>query len=68
MSQALRAEAEKRLAELREEVRRHEHLYYVRNAPEISDEQYDRLERELRDLEALHPDLVTPDKIGRAHV
>ena len=65
MSQALRAEAEKRLAELREEVRRHEHLYYVRNAPEISDEQYDRLERELRDLEALHPDLVTPDSPTR---
>jgi len=65
VSQALRAEAEKRLAELREEVRRHEHLYYVRNAPEISDEQYDRLERELRDLEALHPDLVTPDSPTR---
>jgi len=46
---------------LRAEVRRHEHLYYVRNAPEISDEQYDRLERELRDLEAQHPELITPE-------
>jgi DNA ligase (NAD+) len=50
-----------RVRELREEIRRHEHLYYVLNAPEISDEQYDRLERELRDLEAEHPELVTPD-------
>jgi DNA ligase (NAD+) len=50
-----------RVRELREEIRRHEHLYYVLNAPEISDEQYDRLERELRDLEAKHPELVTRD-------
>jgi DNA ligase (NAD+) len=50
-----------RARELRDEIRRHEHLYYVRNAPEISDEQYDRLERELRELEARHPELVTPD-------
>jgi len=47
--------------ELREQIRRHERLYYVLNRPEIADEQYDRLERELRDLEAQHPDLVTPD-------
>jgi DNA ligase (NAD+) len=50
-----------RMRELREELRRHEHLYYVRSAPEIADEEYDRLERELRDLEARHPELVTPD-------
>ncbi len=50
-----------RLRTLRDEIRRHEHLYYVLNTPEISDEQYDRLERELRELEAKHPDLVTPD-------
>jgi DNA ligase (NAD+) len=50
-----------RALELRDEIRRHEHLYYVLNAPEISDEQYDRLERDLRELEALHPELVTPD-------
>ncbi len=50
-----------RALELRDEIRRHEHLYYVRNAPEISDEQYDRLERELRELEARHPELVTLD-------
>jgi DNA ligase (NAD+) len=50
-----------RIRELREEIRRHEHLYYVLNAPEIADQEYDRLERELRDLEAQHPDLVTPE-------
>ena len=56
-----RAQAEKRIATLRDEIRRHEHLYYALDRPEISDQEYDRLERELRDLEALFPDLVTPD-------
>ena len=55
-----RAQAEKRIARLREEIRRHEHLYYVLAAPEISDQEYDALERELRELEAEFPDLVTP--------
>jgi DNA ligase (NAD+) len=50
-----------RIEELRREVRRHEHLYYVANQPEIADAEYDRIERELRDLEAAHPELVTPD-------
>jgi len=54
-------EAAKRIEALRAEIRRHERLYYVLNRPEISDEAYDRLDRELRDLEAAHPDLVTPD-------
>jgi DNA ligase (NAD+) len=56
-----RAEAEKRARELRDEIRKHEHLYYVLNRPEISDQAYDALERELRDIEAVFPDLVTPD-------
>src|SRR5256885_17120177 len=56
---------EERLARLREEIRRHEHLYYVENAPAISDQEYDRLERELRDLEEQFPDLVTPDSPTR---
>ena len=56
-----RKEAAERIAALREEIRRHEHLYYVLAAPEISDQEYDRLERELRDLEAEFPDLATPD-------
>jgi DNA ligase (NAD+) len=55
-----REKAETRIARLREEIRRHEHLYYVLAKPEISDEQYDALERELRELEAEFPDLVTP--------
>jgi DNA ligase (NAD+) len=50
-----------RIDELRREIRRHERLYYVLNQPEIADAEYDRLERELRDLEAAHPELVTPD-------
>jgi DNA ligase (NAD+) len=58
---ATRQSAERRIAELRDEIRRHEHLYYALNRPEISDQEYDALERELRDLEADYPDLVTPD-------
>ncbi len=50
-----------RLEELRRQIRRHEELYYVHNAPEISDEEFDRLLHELERLEADHPDLVTPD-------
>jgi len=51
----------KRVAALRDEIRRHDHLYYVRDAPEIADEAYDALFAELRALEEKHPDLVTPD-------
>jgi DNA ligase (NAD+) len=56
-----REEAVRRIATLREEIRRHEHLYYVLNTPEISDQEYDALERELRTIEKDFPDLVTPD-------
>ncbi len=58
---AERAAAHRRIAALRAELRHHDYLYYVAAAPEISDEQYDRLLRELRDLEQAWPDLVTPD-------
>lgn len=51
----------KRVAELREAIRRHEHLYYVLSKPEIPDREFDALDRELRDLEAAHPELITPD-------
>ncbi|MBI5865917.1 MAG: NAD-dependent DNA ligase LigA [Planctomycetes bacterium] len=54
-----------RIASLREEIRRHDHLYFVEAAPEISDEAYDRLMRELRELEAAHPELATPDSPTR---
>ncbi|HKD14313.1 MAG TPA: NAD-dependent DNA ligase LigA [Candidatus Angelobacter sp.] len=49
------------LEDLREEIRRHEHLYYVLDAPEISDAEFDRLMQELKKLEAAHPELITPD-------
>lgn len=56
-----RDEARRRIEELREEIRRHDWLYYVKDAPEVSDAEYDRLFHELRDLEEEHPDLRTPD-------
>ncbi|MBX3234960.1 MAG: NAD-dependent DNA ligase LigA [Nitrospiraceae bacterium] len=56
-----RTDAAARIAELRKEISRHDHLYYTKDKPEISDAEYDRLFRELVDLEAAHPDLVSPD-------
>ena len=56
-----REQAEDRIAELREELRRHEYLYYVRDRPEISDEAYDKLFHELKTLEEAFPDLVSED-------
>src|SRR6202023_1772811 len=50
-----------RAEELRREIRHHDFLYYVRDAPEVSDEQYDRLFRELVALEEGSPELRTPD-------
>ena len=50
-----------RIAELRRLIRHHEECYYILNAPEISDEEFDRLLHELEHLEAEYPDLVTPD-------
>ncbi len=47
--------------ELREGIRRHEHLYYVRGEPQISDAEFDRLMRRLQAIEARHPELVTRD-------
>jgi DNA ligase (NAD+) len=49
------------IEQLREQIRRHEEQYYIHNAPEISDAEFDRLLHELERLEAEHPDLVTPD-------
>src|SRR5437868_11451276 len=46
---------------LREKLRHNEHLYYVLDAPEISDAQYDAMMRELEALEKAHPELLTPD-------
>jgi DNA ligase (NAD+) len=55
------ADLEQRIEELRDQLRHHEHLYYVLDHPEISDAEYDALMRRLQDLEAKHPELVTPD-------
>ena len=46
---------------LREEIRRHDSLYYVLDSPEISDREYDLLFRKLQELEQLYPELITPD-------
>jgi DNA ligase (NAD+) len=53
--------AKKRIEQLRGQIRRHDHLYYVLNQPEITDRQYDKLFAELKELEGKHPDLVTAD-------
>lgn len=50
-----------RAAELRRVIERHNHLYYVEAAPEISDREFDRLLEELQKLEKEHPELVVPD-------
>src|SRR3954463_13496571 len=62
-------DAARRVDKLREEIRRHEHLYYVLDAPQISDAEFDRLMQELKRLEGGHPALVAPDspsqRVGR---
>src|SRR5689334_10533866 len=53
------------LEQLREEIRRHDELYYQRARPEISDQEYDALLRKLLELEAAYPEWVTPDSPSR---
>jgi len=55
------ASIEQRIQQLRAEIDRHNYLYYVLDAPKISDAEYDRLLRELEALERAHPELITPD-------
>jgi len=55
------AKTKKRVDELRAEINDHNYRYYVLDAPVISDAQYDKLLRELQQLEQQHPDLITPD-------
>jgi DNA ligase (NAD+) len=52
---------EKKIEALREKIRHHEYLYYVLDQPEIDDAEFDKLMRQLKDLEAEHPDLITAD-------
>src|SRR3984957_17947066 len=54
-------DAEKKIEALREKIRHHEYLYYVVDQPEISDGEFDKLMRELKDAEAKHPELLTAD-------
>ncbi len=49
------------IAKLREQIRAHEYSYYVLDAPTVTDDEYDRLMRRLKELEAERPDLITPD-------
>jgi len=56
-----RQPADKRINELRDEIRRHDYQYYVLDDPVITDAEYDRLFQELEQLEAHYPERVTPD-------
>ena len=59
------ADIRERIEDLREQVRYHGRRYYIEDAPEISDAEYDALYNELESLEADHPELVTPDSPTR---
>ncbi|MGA9593863.1 MAG: NAD-dependent DNA ligase LigA [Candidatus Acidiferrales bacterium] len=61
MSSSKSSEAANKIASLREKIRRHEHLYYVKDDPELSDAGFDRLIQQLKKLEEENPKLVTPD-------
>ena len=52
---------EKKIESLREKIRHHEYLYYVLDGPELSDAEFDQLMRQLKDLEAERPELITAD-------
>jgi len=56
-----KASAKKRIEELKKIIAYHDYLYYVKDAPEISDAEYDKLFKELKDLEEKYPDLITSD-------
>jgi DNA ligase (NAD+) len=55
------AHIEREIATLRAEIARHDRLYFIEAAPEISDREYDRLMQRLKELEGAHPELITPD-------
>lgn len=54
-------EIKRRLKELRDKLHYHNNLYYVKDNPQISDYEYDMMLRELEEIEAAHPELITPD-------
>ncbi len=51
----------KQIVRLREQIRDHDYMYYVLNQPKISDQEYDKLFSQLKDLEKEHPELITED-------
>ena len=57
----MKDEERKEIGRLKEEIQKHDHLYYVLDKPSISDHEYDLLMRELVELEKENPDLITPD-------
>ena len=61
MVTAAEKDASRRIEELRQQIRYHEHRYYVLDDPELSDADFDRLMQDLKKLEAEHPELITPD-------
>jgi DNA ligase (NAD+) len=63
MAKAAPVSVKKEIEELREKLRYHEYRYYVLDDPEISDAAYDRMMNRLKELEAAHPELVTPDSL-----
>ena len=54
-------DAKARILELREQLHRHNHNYYILNSPTIGDIEFDMLMRELQDLEAANPDMYDPN-------
>src|SRR6185437_6614217 len=54
-------EIQQKIDSLRDVIRHHEYLYYVLDAPELPDADFDHLMQELKKLEAAHPELITPD-------
>ena len=58
-------EVKEQIERLRNELHRHNYNYYVLNVPEISDQEFDRMMRELQDLEAAHPEFDDPDSPTR---
>lgn len=61
----MQMEVKEQIERLRNELHRHNYNYYVLNAPEISDQEFDRMMRELQDLEAAHPEFDDPDSPTR---
>jgi len=57
---AMAQNVKKRIEKLRDEIRKHDYLYYVLNQPKITDRQYDKLFAELKELEQANPHLITP--------